>query len=75
MGLWNPWRGCHKYSEGCKFCYIHKGDKKRNVDTNIIRKTDKFNLPIQKNKKGEYKVKSGQVIYLYNKKVIPKNLY
>jgi len=17
--MWNPWRGCHKYSEGCKF--------------------------------------------------------
>ena len=29
MAMWNPWRGCHKYSEGCEFCYIHKGDVKR----------------------------------------------
>ncbi|WFR58377.1 DUF5131 family protein [Anaerocolumna sp. AGMB13025] len=64
MAMWNPWRGCHKYSEGCKFCYIHKGDYKRNIDTNTIVKTDKFTAPIDKNKKGEYKIKSGQVVYL-----------
>ncbi|VYT85516.1 DUF5131 family protein [Clostridium tertium] len=64
MAMWNPWRGCHKYSEGCKFCYIHKGDAKRKVDTNIITKTDNFYAPIQKNKKGEYKIKSGQTVYL-----------
>ncbi len=29
MAMWNPWRGCHKYSEGCKYCYIHKGDTKK----------------------------------------------
>lgn len=26
MAMWNPWRGCQRYSEGCKYCYIHKGD-------------------------------------------------
>ena len=36
MGMWNPWRGCHRYSEGCQFCYIHKGDAKRGVDTNVV---------------------------------------
>ena len=64
MAMWNPWRGCHKYSEGCKFCYIHKGDTKRGVDTNQIVKTDKFDAPILKNKKNEYKIKSGQIVYL-----------
>ncbi len=64
MSMWNPWRGCHKYSEGCKFCYIHKGDYKRGVDTNNIVKTDKFFAPVEKNKKDEYKIKSGQVVYL-----------
>ncbi len=62
--MWNPWRGCHKYSEGCKFCYIHKGDAKRNVDTDKIVKMEKFHAPIAKNKKGEYKVKPGQIVYL-----------
>lgn len=64
MAMWNPWHGCHKYSEGCKFCYIHKGDYKRGVDTNKIEKTDKFYTPILKNKKGEYRIKSGQTVYL-----------
>lgn len=64
MAMWNPWHGCHKYSDGCKFCYIHKGDYKRGIDTNNIEKTDKFYTPILKNKKGEYKIKSGQTVYL-----------
>lgn len=64
MAIWNPWRGCKKYSEGCKFCYIHKGDLKRGKDTNIIEKTEKFYAPIEKNKKGEYKIKEGQTVYV-----------
>ena len=64
MAVWNPWRGCHRYSEGCRFCYIHKGDSKRGVDTNLIVKTEKFTAPIEKNKKGEYKIKAGQLVYL-----------
>lgn len=49
MAMWNPWRGCHKYSEGCKFCYIHKGDIRRGIDTNNIVKTDNFNAPVESN--------------------------
>ncbi|MDQ2086225.1 DUF5131 family protein [Herbivorax sp. ANBcel31] len=64
MAMWNPWRGCHKYSEGCKFCYIHKGDSKRGIDTNKIVKLEKFDAPILKNKKGEYRMKSGQIVYI-----------
>lgn len=64
MAMWNPWRGCHRYSEGCKFCYIHKGDAKRGVDTNEIIRSDKFYAPIEKKKSGEYKIKSGQCVNL-----------
>ena len=64
MAMWNPWRGCHKYSDGCRFCYIHKGDAKRNIDTNKIVKTDNFYAPIKKNARGEYIMKSGQTVYL-----------
>lgn len=64
MAMWSPWRGCHRYSEGCKFCYIHKGDAKRNIDTNQIVKTDNFDFPVRRNKKGEYRVKSGQIVYV-----------
>lgn len=64
MAMWNPWRGCHRYSEGCKYCYIHKGDFKRGVDTNSIVKTDNFYAPAARNKSGAYKIKSGQTVYL-----------
>lgn len=64
MAMWNPWRGCHRHSEGCKYCYIHKGDFKRGIDTNNIVRTDSFYAPVAVNKRGEYKIKSGQVVYL-----------
>ncbi|RGY97499.1 DUF5131 family protein [Clostridium sp. AM58-1XD] len=64
MAMWNPWRGCRRHSDGCKFCYIHKGDFKRGIDTNKINKTDHFYAPVAKNKSGEYKMKSGQTVYL-----------
>lgn len=36
MAMWNPWCGCRKCSEGCLYCYIHKGDAKRGVNTSEI---------------------------------------
>lgn len=63
ISLWNPWRGCHKCSTGCKFCYICKGDAKRGVDTNQIVKTDKFYYPIEKKKNGEYKIIENSLVY------------
>ncbi len=64
MAVYNPFRGCHKFSEGCKYCYIHKGDARRKIDTNIIVKTKNFTSIIDKNNKGEYKVKAGQMVYM-----------
>ena len=66
MAMWSPWRGCKKYSEGCKYCYIHKGDAKRDVDTNDIVPKDAFDKPVQKKKNGEYKVKSGTVYMCFS---------
>jgi protein gp37 len=59
MGIWNPWRGCHRCSEGCLHCYIHKGDAKRGIDTNEIVKTKDFDKPIRKKKNGDYSMKAG----------------
>lgn len=64
MAMWNPWRGCRKHSEGCKYCYIHKGDAKRGIDTEEIIRLDGFDAPVAKKKNGEYKMKSGQTVYL-----------
>ena len=56
--VWNPWRGCKRYSEGCKHCYIHKGDLKRGINTEEIVKTKDFYKPIERLKNGNYKMKS-----------------
>ena len=64
MAMWNPWRGCRRHSEGCRYCYIHKGDQKRGTDTNNIVKTDNFYAPADKTKSGEYRIKSGRTVYL-----------
>lgn len=68
MAIWNPWRGCHKHSEGCRFCYIHKGDAKRGINTEKVVQTDKFTVPIEKyqrgNKKDKYKIQAGETVYL-----------
>jgi len=63
MARWDPWRGCHRCSEGCQFCYIHKGDARRGVDTSRIVKTERFDAPIAQKKNGEYKMKPG-LVYL-----------
>lgn len=62
--MWNPWRGCRRYSEGCKYCYIHKGDARRGVDTGVIRKTPQFDAPIARGRNGAYQIKSGSLVYL-----------
>lgn len=68
MAMWNPWRGCHRHSEGCKYCYIHKGDSRRGVDTNDIVLTGKMTVPIEKYKRGEhageYRIKAGETVYI-----------
>jgi len=64
MAMWSPWRGCHKHSSGCDYCYIHKGDSRRGVNTSDIVRTDNFYAPIAKLASGAYKMKSGQLVYL-----------
>ncbi len=64
MAMWDPWRGCHRYSEGCRFCYIHKGDAKRGVDTDRIVRAENFDAPIVRMKNGEYRMRPGQLVYL-----------
>jgi len=64
MATWNPWKGCHKKSEGCRNCYIFRANDRKNIDTNIVYKTDEFYKPIEKDNKGNYKIKSGQIVFL-----------
>ncbi len=63
MRSWDPWRGCHKISEGCLNCYIHVGDLKRSITTDAIIKTEQFDRPIRKNNKGTFLIPSNEMVY------------
>lgn len=63
MAGWNPWHGCHKFSEGCMHCYVYRSDARYGRDSLIIKKTNEFLLPIRKNRKGAYKIPSGSIVY------------
>lgn len=60
---WNPWHGCHKYSEGCLNCYIYGSDARHGVDTSKIHRTEKFNYPIARLRNHTFKIKSNMMIY------------
>ncbi|WP_270789162.1 MULTISPECIES: DUF5131 family protein [Enterococcus] len=58
---WEPWTGCYPASDGCANCYFYGPNAKR-YGQNTIVKTDKFDWPIRKNKKGEYNIKGGKIL-------------
>lgn len=60
--IWNPWHGCTKKSEGCQHCYMFYLDKihDNKIASSIVYRTNNFNYPLQKDRRGEYKVKSGE---------------
>jgi len=60
---WNPWHGCKKISPGCMHCYVYRRDDSVGRDASQITKNASFDLPIQKNRKGAYKVPSGETLY------------
>ena len=58
--VWNPWHGCHKYSEGCQNCYAYFLDKRYGRDTNeVVRNKSGFDMPLKKDKNGVYKMPEG----------------
>ena len=46
---WNPWRGCHKVSSGCKNCYMYREQKRYGNDPNKVvkAKSNTFNAPLK----------------------------
>ena len=64
MMIWNPWHGCHKITPGCANCYVYRRDESIGKDASIVSKTGDFNLPIKKNRQGEYKLTADEgVVY------------
>jgi protein gp37 len=64
MAGWNPWHGCTKISPGCSHCYVYRHDSKYERDASSVYKTSSFDLPVRKNRKGEYKLQpDGDYVY------------
>lgn len=61
--MWNLWHGCHKKSEGCQHCYVYRRDAEFEKDPNIVTKTASFNLPIRRDRQGNWKVPSGSLMW------------
>lgn len=61
--LWNPWHGCHKLSEGCRHCYVYRGDARRGIDSSVVTRTKNFDVPVRRTRKGEYKIPPGTLVY------------
>lgn len=58
--LWNPWHGCHKCSPGCMNCYVYFLDALREKNSSeVVKNKTNFDLPLKKDRRGEYKVPSG----------------
>lgn len=61
--MWNLWHGCHKLSAGCKYCYVYRGDARREVDSSVVVRTKNFDLPLRKKRNGEFKIPPGTFVY------------
>ncbi|MBQ8515343.1 MAG: DUF5131 family protein [Ruminococcus sp.] len=60
--IWNPWHGCVKISEGCENCYMYFLDRMRDRNGRKIYRTQNFDYPLKTDRKGNYKIKSGEKI-------------
>ncbi len=61
--IWNPWHGCRKYSEGCENCYMYYLDSKYDKDgSDIYKVKSNFNLPLKKDRQGNYKIPDGMTL-------------
>ncbi len=62
MEAWNPWKGCRKCSEGCKYCTSERVVKKKGVEEFVFEKSKQIPAPLEKNKNGEYRIPSGELV-------------
>ncbi len=58
---WEPWTGCYPFSDGCKYCYFY-GPYSKRYGQNAVRKTEEFNKPVAKTKKGADRILGGKIV-------------
>lgn len=45
---WNPWHGCKKVSDGCKFCYMYRDKERYGKDPSLVLKSKTmFSAPLK----------------------------
>ncbi len=60
--MWNPWHGCKRCSAGCANCFVYYLDGLRDRDASVItRSKTNFDLPLKRDRHGNYKLPSGSV--------------
>jgi protein gp37 len=48
QATWNPWHGCRKVSDGCKYCYMFRDKERYGQDpTTVLRSKSTFNDPLK----------------------------
>lgn len=60
--IWNPWHGCVRCSEGCENCYMYFLDVQRDQDGARIYRTGGFDVPLRRDRSGQYKIRSGEMM-------------
>ena len=61
---WNPWHGCTKLSEGCRYCYVYRQDERYGAgESRLCRKTSAFSLPVRTKRGGGFAIPSGTLVY------------
>jgi protein gp37 len=52
---WNPWQGCHKISDGCKYCYMFRDKERYGQNPNVVgrSKPPTFNAPLRWQREAE----------------------
>ncbi len=63
MCEWNPWHGCTKLSAGCQNCYVYRRDAMYDKSGGDFYKTKNFELPIKRDRRGEYKIAPGSRVF------------
>ena len=63
--IWNPWHGCKKLSEGCRYCYVYRQDGRYNpeIDSSEVRRTSSFDLPLKRKLDKSFKLESGTLVF------------
>jgi protein gp37 len=62
---WNPWHGCKKISEGCRYCYVYRQDSRYNpeIQSSEVRKTSSFELPLKRKRDKSFKLESETLVF------------